>query len=90
MISRKKAMRIDDAKEIICNYLYKNKVDFSLKILGGGYTYNNETFDHESTISLLFIGGDYPFVQKIAKNLKMILEQEVILIVRRDIEVAYL
>lgn len=58
MISGKNAMHINDAKEIICNYLYKNKVDFSLKILGGGYTYNNETFDHESTISLLFIGGD--------------------------------
>lgn len=90
MITRENMEHVEDVKEVICYYLHKNKVDFSLKVINGGYTYNDDKFDVEKTIVLTFIGGDYDFVKKIGTNLKMILEQETILITRRKIGVAYL
>lgn len=90
MISRENILHVDDAKEIICNYLYENKVNFSLRVINGGYTYADDSFQTEKTIVLTFINGDYDFVKELAKKLKMLLEQESILLVKKDLEIVYL
>lgn len=90
MISRQYFAHIDDIKAFICEYLYDNKVDFSLKVINGGYTYSDDTFNTEKTIVLTFINGNFDFIKNIAAHLKTILEQESILVVKRELGVAYL
>lgn len=89
MFTRENVLHIDEVMEIVCGYLYKNKVDFSLRVKNGGYTYQDNSFEVENNIVLTFIGGDLRFITQIAKNLKMLLEQETILITRRNMEIAF-
>lgn len=87
---KKEGEPVELVRKMICDYLIREEQPFSMCVQGGGYRFIDGAFVNEMSITMRFVDGDYDLVMKICRNLKMLLEQESVLLTKRYVEVMYI
>lgn len=89
-ISKEKLLTFHEIENIIFDFFTKKQLDFSMNTIDGGYTYSDQCFKTEQSIVITLVNGDKDMVDRICRNLKMVLEQESICLVKREMEMLYI
>lgn len=90
MFSKDDVLKSDEIKSTILNYLYRNEVNFSFKTISGGYSYKDDGRSEETTYIITVFNEDEQTVLWAVNKFKMLFEQESIIVVRKNAEIAYL
>lgn len=89
MQSFKEELTCDEIMEFVVKFFEREKVGFSVSFLNGAYQYENREFVSERTLALNMIDADESFVRRVGGALKMLLNQENIIISKSELEVVY-
>lgn len=79
----------DEMLGLIDGFFSKEETAYSALSVAGGYTNYRGEYYNEDGIELIFIDPDEDRVLKLASALKMYLDQESVLVQKKEIEVAY-
>lgn len=79
----------DDLIELIEHVFITYKINFSLSLMDGGYSYNNDKFICENSVNITCITNTTEGMDEFVDNLKMLLNQESILVTKKQLEVEY-
>lgn len=78
-----------ELKEIVASFFARNKVDFTVMNVKGGYLHKNGTFVYEDTMCITILGNPTLDIARLARNLSMFMNQETVLIIRKSLEMGY-
>ena len=87
--SREEVIKESEFKELVTNFFERNKMDFSLLSLKGGYLYEDGWYDTEDTLCISIVGDQGLDILRIAKGLSSFMNQRCCLIVRNSLELAF-
>lgn len=89
--SKKEEVNTEELTNMLEYFFTKNKVDFSLCRINGGYFYDDVgTFVNENSIVISYITTEAPNIERFISAVKMIMHQETILIEEQEIEVEFI
>ena len=77
----------DELTDLISNFFFRKKVDFSLLKSTGGYLYADGEYAIENGVCISIIGAKEEEILKLSKSLSMYMNQEKLLIVKNDLKV---
>lgn len=89
--SKKEEVNTDELIGLLEYYFKKYKIDFSLCKINGGYFYDDiGTLVNENSIVITCITQSDDYLERFIAAIKMIMNQETILLEAKDIEVEYI
>ena len=89
--SKKEEVSTEELLKLLENYFTKNKIDFSLCRINGGYFYDdNGTFVNENSVVISYITQSDYYIERFIAAIKMVMNQESILLEAKEIEVEYI
>lgn len=86
---REDVVREEEFREMVTRYFERNKLDFSLLSLKGGYLYEEGWYDTEDTLCISIVGGHDLNILRIARGLSSYMNQRCFLIVRNPLKMEY-
>lgn len=89
-ISKENIIPFHQIESLIFDFFTKKQLDFSMSTIDGGYTYSDQSFNTEQAIVITLVNGDKAIIERICRNLKMILEQESIGLIKREMEMLFI
>lgn len=89
--SKKEEVGTDELLQLLENYFIKYKVDFSLCKINGGYFYDDiGAFVNENSVVISYITQSDDYIERFIAAIKMVMNQESILLEAKEIEVEYI
>lgn len=79
----------DELRETVVQFFRKREIGFTILSVKGGYLHEDGMFISENTICINIIGADDLDIIKLAKSLKMFMNQEYSLVVKDVIKAQY-
>ncbi|MBQ0018190.1 MAG: hypothetical protein KBS63_03120 [Clostridiales bacterium] len=75
----------EELKVMIAQFFERNRIDFSIFNVTGGYLYEDGCFVTEDTLCVNFIGDSELDISRFAKSLSMYMNQELLMITRQPV-----
>ena len=75
----------EELSKTIVDFFSREETNFSLLRLNGGYLYDNTDFVFENSVCVNIIGSDDSKIVRLAKAIKMYMNQESVLIIKNKL-----
>ena len=83
---RNEFVKDDELSNIVTNFFFRERIDFSLMKISGGYLYSDGSFFLENGVCVTIIGSSDKKILKLANLLKMFMCQDNVLVLKNRLE----